>query len=265
MEANKGNIGEAFNQNRDLTTGAQKVISVDSANASDGKGFFYTKTATINNSAKLLLLLITGALKNIKLKSLLIGSDAGMVTAKLKEGGTIVKPAGTPVAGATQDLTFTDYVHQSLEHQNYDGGIITVNSVTGSVDGLLTVTDDYTVSGSAGAYGVTPVEGANITTLEQTFEVDYDYTPAATVETIYNANRNSAATSTIDGVYVTPTETSAGTAIITKTVATGGALVDLIEGGKILKNSEDYVIEVSNASGGAVIVNINAEWEEVDI
>jgi hypothetical protein len=261
MEANKGNIVEAFNQNRDLTTGAQKFISANEANESDGKSFFYTKTATVNNGAKLLLLLNVLAAKKIKLKSLLISSVTGMVTAKLKEGGTIVKPAGTPVSNATQDLTFTGYVHQDIEHQNYDGGAITVNSVTGSFDGLLTVTDDYTVTESGGNYGITPVEGANITTLEQTFSIDYDYTPTVATETIFNQSRNSSTASSIDGVYVTPTETVEGTAIITQSIPSGGLPIDLLGGGKkTLKYSEDYVIEIANASGGATVVNINAIW-----
>ena len=271
MEASKANIVEAFNQNREDFTGAQRQIGTDHGYIHEGKGFSYSKSATINTGSSLLLMFITGANKYIHLRPTVISSMAGAVTVKVKEGGTYVKPAGTPVVGEKQDMVFADYIHQDIENQNYDGSIITVNSVTGSIDELLTVTTDYIVSLSGGKYGITPVSGGNISTLkEQTFEVNYDYTPAASAETVYNRNRNSAAITTIDGVYVSPTESVAGSVLWNTSVVggspqsrSGGSLTGESDEW-VLKPNEEYVIEIANSSGSDSVVDINLFWYEED-
>ena len=92
--------------------------------------------------------------------------------------------AGTPVAGATYDIvnpsgyaTFLD-----IEGQNGAGTAQTINSVTGSVDGALLGTDYIQVKDSQGRWGIQLVSGGTITTLVQTFTVDYDYTPNASIK-----------------------------------------------------------------------------------
>ena len=93
--------------------------------------------------------------------------------------------AGTPVAGGTQLIAspFTPNDFYAIEYQNGDGTIITINSVTGSVDGALTADDDYhLVVDDNGIYGIilnTVAGGTNITTVTQTVTIDYDYTPSA--------------------------------------------------------------------------------------
>lgn len=93
--------------------------------------------------------------------------------------------AGVLVSGATQVIAnpFVANDFQAIEYQNGDGSIITINSVTGSVDGALTADDDYhLVIDDNGIYGIvlnTVAGGTNITTLAQTVTIDYDYTPSA--------------------------------------------------------------------------------------
>jgi hypothetical protein len=94
---------------------------------------------------------------------------------------TFTDVAGTPVAGATQDITSGNWAYNKfilIENQNGDGSVITVNSVTGSVDSTLTVDVDYYVGqNDAGEYGVFIIDSVNVTTLVQDIEIDYDYTP----------------------------------------------------------------------------------------
>jgi len=96
---------------------------------------------------------------------------------------TFTDVAGTPVAGATQDITSGNWAYNKfilIENQNGDGSVITVNSVTGSVDSTLTVDVDYYVGqNDAGEYGVFIIDSVNVTTLVQDIEIDYDYTPDA--------------------------------------------------------------------------------------
>jgi hypothetical protein len=90
--------------------------------------------------------------------------------------------ANTPVPGATQDILSGVWAFEKfikIENQNYDGGAITVNTVTGSIDGALTVTTQYVVSqNEKGEYGIT-ILTSGAATLAQDIEIDYDYTPAA--------------------------------------------------------------------------------------
>lgn len=102
-------------------------------------------------------------------------------------GGTASNVAGTPVAGATQVLTNGSWnvnIFYEIENQNGDGSIITVNSVTGSVDGALTVNDDFDLiqDPTTGKYGIALQDIAaatNLTTIAQDITIDYDYTPNA--------------------------------------------------------------------------------------
>ena len=101
-------------------------------------------------------------------------------------GGTTSNVAGTPVAGATQVLSSGSWdvnIAYKIENQNGDGSALTINSVTGSVDGALTANDDYDiVKLSDGDYAIVLQDVAsatNLTTIVQDITVDYDYTPNA--------------------------------------------------------------------------------------
>jgi hypothetical protein len=90
--------------------------------------------------------------------------------------------AGTPVAGATQTASSGSWAYNKfilIENQNYNVTAITVNSVTGGTDGLLTVDVDYYVGqNSKGQYGVFIIDSVNVTTTAQDMVIDYDYTPS---------------------------------------------------------------------------------------
>jgi len=91
--------------------------------------------------------------------------------------------AGTPVTGASQVVAANGWAYQKfikLTNQNYDGSAVTVNSVTGSVDGLLAVNTDYYIGrNEAGEYGIFVLDSATVTTVNQTLTINTDYTPAA--------------------------------------------------------------------------------------
>lgn len=94
-----------------------------------------------------------------------------------------IATAGTQVTGATQTLLSGSWAFSSaykITNQNYNGAAVSVTSVTGSVDGLLT-SDDYTVENINGVYHVSfraLADCANLTTLAQNIVIVYDYTPA---------------------------------------------------------------------------------------
>lgn len=111
---------------------------------------------------------------------------------KLLVGGTSTDVAGTLVSGETQDIASPIVADRfyALENQNGDGTAPTVNSVTGSVDGALTAHDDYQLVSVDGVWGIifnTVAGGSHLTTLTQTVEVDYDYTPNATEQLVLTA------------------------------------------------------------------------------
>jgi len=349
--------------NQEAFTLAQKSISTDHDYIHQGKGFSFSYKKSLINTAKLGVLFKTPAAslgKYLHLRPLSFSSTAGLVTVRAAEGGTFVKPNGTKVSGATQNMTFeafespvaienqnndgsaivvnsvtgsvtgalventdfevvdTDGVygiqllesggtlvegetqdmnfdayseHQDIENQNWDGGVITVNSVTGSVDGTLTLTDDYTVSLSAGKYGITLVEGTNITTLEQTFTVDYDYTPikidtfeqtfavnydytpAKTPEVCRNRNRNKKSSlSSIDGVYIDPTESVAGTTLFETSIGSGSSPSSRMGGSVtgendewVLEPDQWYYVEIANNSGTTTVAYINLFFYEESV
>lgn len=119
-------------------------------------------------------------------------AEVDLTTLSKTEAGlvNITLIAGTPVAGATQVTVANMYAYDEfilIENQNGNGSAITVNSVTGSVDGALTVTTDYVViKNGQGQYGIILVSGGNITTLNQTFTINYDYTPNAGKKITFN-------------------------------------------------------------------------------
>jgi hypothetical protein len=94
--------------------------------------------------------------------------------------------AGTPVAGASQVIASGAWNYNifiPIANQNGDGSTITINSVTGSVDGALTVSPDadadYTKLKSNGIWGIIIHDSTTLTTEAQTITINYDYTPAA--------------------------------------------------------------------------------------
>ena len=87
--------------------------------------------------------------------------------------------AGTAVSGATQDVVnpsaYNEFIKLSLPARSSS---VTVNSITGSTDGALVAGTDYVViQNERGEDGFYLVSGGAITTLTQTFTVNYDYTP----------------------------------------------------------------------------------------
>lgn len=108
-------------------------------------------------------------------------------------GLDLLNVAGVLVAGATYDVVNpSGYdVFFKIPNQNGDGSALTINSVTGDVDWLLTVDVDYKlVIDGNGNSGIILISGTNITTLTQTFTVDYDYTPSASSLDGYNIEKN---------------------------------------------------------------------------
>jgi len=91
--------------------------------------------------------------------------------------------AGTPVSGAEQVVVSGDWGYNDfilIENQNHDLSALTINSVTGSEDGLLTEDTDYFVGQDPiGRTGIFIIDSANVTTESQSITIDYDYTPAA--------------------------------------------------------------------------------------
>jgi len=93
--------------------------------------------------------------------------------------------AGSIVSGATEAVASGSWGYNDphvVEHQNGDLGILTINSITGSVDGLLVVDTDYFIGqDDDGNTVVTIIDSVTVTTETQTMTIDYDYTPNASV------------------------------------------------------------------------------------
>jgi len=90
--------------------------------------------------------------------------------------------AGTIVNNATQTVDSGDWEYNKfikIANQNFDLGVITVDSVTGSVNGALVAnTDFYIGQNESGEYGVFILDSATVTTLVQDMVIQYDYTPS---------------------------------------------------------------------------------------
>lgn len=108
----------------------------------------------------------------------------------LINGGQVVTTniAGALVSGAVQTLvdgTFALQTAIELTGQNANGTAPTINSVTGSVDGALTLGTDYTLTKLGnGNWAIVLASGV---TLAQDVEIDTDYTPTASKQTTFSA------------------------------------------------------------------------------
>jgi len=102
--------------------------------------------------------------------------------------------AGVLVAGASQVTEANKYAFKQfikIVNQNGNGSAITVNTVTWSVDGLLVTDIDYYVwVNEAGEYGIFVIDSATVTTMNQTFTINYDYTPNAYTLDGYNIQKD---------------------------------------------------------------------------
>jgi len=103
---------------------------------------------------------------------------------KLLDGAVTVNPiAAAPVPGAVQVVAsgawgYNDFI--PIEHQNGAGTIITINSVTGSVDGVLVAETDYFEGqNELGIWGIFIINSVTVTTEVQNITINYDYTPNA--------------------------------------------------------------------------------------
>lgn len=104
-------------------------------------------------------------------------------------GGTTNDVAGTLVSGATQTLTNGEWAVNTFykfENQNGDGSAVSITSVVGSVDGALTLNDDYDrlidEDGDYGIYINDASVGTHLTTAAQNIVITYSYTPTAAEE-----------------------------------------------------------------------------------
>jgi len=103
-------------------------------------------------------------------------------------GLSIQNIAGVVVSSALQAVVNPSAYLQFIKiaNQNGDGSTIVVNSVTGSIDGLLVVDTNYNiVQDSDWVYGIQLISGGSISTLTQTFTIDYDYTPSVSKQMTY--------------------------------------------------------------------------------
>lgn len=90
---------------------------------------------------------------------------------------------GTPVPSVNQTVNSWDWSYNSfieIDNQNGDKSIITINSVTGSVDwALVANTDYYLGKNEDGKYGIFVIDSATVTTEVQNIVIDHAYTPNA--------------------------------------------------------------------------------------
>lgn len=90
---------------------------------------------------------------------------------------------GTLVPAANQVVASGDWAYNTfipIEHQNGDGSVIAITSVTGGVDGALVDGTDYVIVKSAcGEYGISILDSVDVTTLVQSITIVYAYTPNA--------------------------------------------------------------------------------------
>lgn len=112
--------------------------------------------------------------------------DAGMIN--------LTTVAGSLVSGAEQIVSAGAWNYSQfikIENQNGDGSAITVNSVTGGTDGALVEdTDFYVGQNENGDYGIFVLDTVDVTTLNQTITIDYDYTPNASKKLTFNEQGN---------------------------------------------------------------------------
>jgi hypothetical protein len=132
---------------------------------------------------------IINQIKNMVMNLSFTLSELNTDSMETLAGGALTKitTAGTPVVGDTQVVASGNWSYDKLIEltgQNASGAQPTINSVTGSVDGALTVNDDYFVAKTkSGKWAIYIVAAGTLTTTEvQSITIDTDYTPAASVE-----------------------------------------------------------------------------------
>ena len=177
-----------------LPDGVNFAISTDSGSSYDDVGLLaagatfthnFDKEETNGGNKNLII----DRIKNQKLEfapSALWSQDLA-VFAKFGIGLYTNTPiAAVLVSGAEQVVASGAWAYAGtksfikIANQNFDKGAITINSVTGSVDGALDLNDDYFLQTDVeGNRGIYIVDGTNTTTEAQTITIDYDYTPAA--------------------------------------------------------------------------------------
>jgi hypothetical protein len=96
----------------------------------------------------------------------------------------VTQTAGTPVAGASQVVAASGWAFDvpiEIDGQNASGLVPTINSVTGSVDGVLVNRTDYVVQkdNSTNKWSIVITDSATVTTIVQTITINYDYTPSS--------------------------------------------------------------------------------------
>lgn len=98
--------------------------------------------------------------------------------------GTIVNNANQVVASGAWN--FEEFI--AIENQNGDGTAVNVDSVTGGVDGALTVDVDYNVINVNGVFGIIlhNTGSPGVSTLNQSITIVYDYTPNASRKLSFN-------------------------------------------------------------------------------
>ena len=97
-------------------------------------------------------------------------------------GGTPSDVAGSAVNNFQQVIGVGWAYSQfnKLSGQNANGTAPNIDSVVGSVDGALVANDDYLLTKDInGNWGITILDSATVSTLNQTITVQYDYTPNA--------------------------------------------------------------------------------------
>ncbi len=109
--------------------------------------------------------------------------DLGLISSLTGGLYTYTTVDGTPVAGADQVVGSGDWNYDKtilLANQMGDGTQPTINTVTGSVDGVLVLDTDYFVANLSGAgWAVVILDSATVTTEAQDMTINTDYTPAA--------------------------------------------------------------------------------------
>lgn len=84
-----------------------------------------------------------------------------------------------PQVVASGDWAYNRFIE--FTHQDADGTVVNIDSVTAGTNGALTVNVDYMVVQDAGTlrWGIIVIDSATVTTLVQSITIQFDYTPAA--------------------------------------------------------------------------------------
>lgn len=120
-------------------------------------------------------------------------AEIDLTTFSLTDDGLVevTNVAAAPVAGATQTIAANSVAEKQfveIENQMGDGTAPTINSVTGATDGALAANNDYyLIKNAQGKWGIHFVlAGSTLTTMNQVFTINYDYTPNASKKMTFN-------------------------------------------------------------------------------